>query len=162
MAGQAVRELGDEVRGGRRDHQQVRAIGELDVTGPPILLFIVETRHDRILGERLQSEWRDELGRVLRHDDKKFVALFDEQAGELGRFVSGDRPGDAEHDRFRARPNPHNVARARFSVSAFEALFHARSTIYSRIALGEAVSFPFIGWDANTLPLQLHFGVTFG
>ena len=98
MTGETVREFGDHVRGRGRDQQKIRAIGELDVTRPPVFFFVVETGRDRILRERLQRQRRDELRRVLRHDDENFVPLFHEQAGELRRFVGGDRTGHAEHD----------------------------------------------------------------
>ena len=42
MTGQTVRKFGDDVRGGRRDQKQVRAIREINVTGPPVFFFIVE------------------------------------------------------------------------------------------------------------------------
>ena len=37
----------------------------------------------------------------LRHHDEDIVALLDEQTGELGGFVGGDRTGDPEDDAFR-------------------------------------------------------------
>ena len=69
--------------------------------GSPVFLFVVEARRDWILRKRLQGERRDEFRRILRHHDENIVALFHEQAGELGGFVGGDGTGDAEHDAFR-------------------------------------------------------------
>ena len=37
-----------------------------------------------------------------RHHGENIVTLFDEQTGELGRLVGGDRAGDAEHNAFRS------------------------------------------------------------
>src|SRR5690348_12152718 len=42
MTSQPVREFGDNVCRGGRDQEQVRAIRQINVTGPPVLLFIVE------------------------------------------------------------------------------------------------------------------------
>ena len=81
MISQTVRKFGDNMCGGRRDQKQIRAIGQINVTRPPVFFFIKETRRHWILGKRLQRQWRDEFGRVVRHDDKNFVALFHEQTG---------------------------------------------------------------------------------
>ena len=54
------------------------------------LLFIEEGRRHRIFRKRLQGKRRNKFGRVVRHDDKDFVSLFDEQAGELGGLIGGD------------------------------------------------------------------------
>ena len=126
---QTVRELGDNVRRRRCDEEEIRSIGQLDVTGPPIFLFIKKTGHDRIFRERLQSERGNELGRVLRHHDENLMALFDEQTGELGRFVSGDRAADTEQDCFRARTQAHDLARTRFLNAELGILSHLRSIV---------------------------------
>ena len=64
MTRQTVRKLGDDVRGGGRDQEQVRAIRKVDVTGSPIFFFIVEAGRHRIFGKRLQRQRRNEFGRV--------------------------------------------------------------------------------------------------
>ena len=51
--------------------EKIGAISQLDVPGSPVFLFIVETRRDRILGKRLQSERRDEFSRVLASSRQK-------------------------------------------------------------------------------------------
>src|SRR5205085_11521546 len=56
MTGQTMRELCDDVCGGRRDQEQVCAIRESDVTGTPALFFVVEGGRHRIFGKRLQRE----------------------------------------------------------------------------------------------------------
>ena len=78
---QSVREFGDYIGGRRRDEEEVSAIGEFDVAGPPIFLFIEETRRDWILGKSLKRERRDELDRIARHHHENVVPLFDEQTG---------------------------------------------------------------------------------
>jgi hypothetical protein len=84
MIGQAMREFRDDVRCGRRDEKQVRAIRQLDVVRPPVFFFVKEAGRHWLLGKRLHREGRNEFRRVLCHDDKNFVALFDEQTRELG------------------------------------------------------------------------------
>ena len=61
MIGETVRKFGDDIRGGRRDEEQVRAIRQLDMAGTPVFLFIVETRRYRILGQRLQCQRGNEF-----------------------------------------------------------------------------------------------------
>src|SRR5437867_7103708 len=119
MMSQSVREFGDDVRCCWRDQQQVRAIGELDVSGSPAFLFIEEAGGHRILRKRLQSERRNKFSRVLCHHDKNFVALFDQQTRELSRLVRSNRSRYAEHDRFCAWSNAHNFSRARFVAFSF-------------------------------------------
>ena len=107
--------------------KQVRAIGELDVTGPPIFFLVKEAGCHRIFRKRLQRERRNKFSRVLRHDDKDFVALFDQQTGKLSGFIRGDRAGNSEHDRFCSRSNTHDFSRGRliafaFGVSALHAI----------------------------------------
>src|SRR5439155_22196020 len=80
----------------------------------------------RIFRKRLQRERRNEFGRVLCHDNKHFVALFDEETGELGRFIRGDRSRDAEHGRFFSSRNAHHFSCADFFASALEIFFHLR------------------------------------
>ena len=86
--------------------------------GSPIFFFVEEAGRDRILGKGLQRERRDELGRILRHDDKDSMTLLNEQAGELGGFVCGDRAGDAENNGF-CGSHKATTFPARFSRSAF-------------------------------------------
>src|SRR5439155_12650012 len=94
---QAVGELGNNVRCRRCDEKQGRAVSEFDVAGPPIFLLIEEARRHWIFLKRLESKRRNKFSRMLGHDDKHFMSLFDEQTGELGGFISGDRSGDSEH-----------------------------------------------------------------
>ena len=51
----------------------------------------------------------------LRHHDKNVVALLDQQAGQLGRFVGGDRAGHAEDDGSFCRREAHNFPRSCFA-----------------------------------------------
>src|ERR1700730_15628385 len=128
VTGQTVREFGDDVRGGGGNQEQVRTIGEIDVTGSPAFFFVIEARHHRIFGKRLQRQRRNEFSRILRHDDKNFVALFDEQTSQLSRFIRGDRSRDTKHDRFLPRRNAYHFSRAGLFKSAFGIFFHLRSS----------------------------------
>ena len=92
MVGQTVGEFGDDVRCRRRDQQQVRAVGELDVPGPPAFLLVKEAGCHRIFRKRLQCERRNKFSRIECHDDKNFVALFKQQTGELSRLVAAIDP----------------------------------------------------------------------
>src|SRR5437899_8044616 len=75
MVRQAVRELGDGVRRRRRNQKKIGAISQFDVSGSPIFFFVKKTRHHWIFGKRLQSQRRDELGRVAGHDRENLVTL---------------------------------------------------------------------------------------
>src|SRR5947209_19113916 len=63
----------------------------------PVCLFVENVSSHRVTRERLQSEWSDELRRAPSHDDVNRAALLAEFAGEVGRFVSSNRCGDAEN-----------------------------------------------------------------
>ena len=90
MTGQTMSKFRNNMRGGRCNEKQVRAIGELDVAGPPIFLFVKETGCHRVFGKRLQCKGGNKFSGILRHHDKNFVTLFHEHTGELRGFVSGD------------------------------------------------------------------------
>src|SRR3954453_13019139 len=100
MTSETMRQLGDDVRSGRRNQEKRGAIRELNVAGAPIFFLVIEARHHGILRERLQGEWRDELRCILRHDDENIMTLLEEEARELRGFVGGDRAGHAEDNGF--------------------------------------------------------------
>jgi hypothetical protein len=100
IIGHASGEAGEDVGGRRGDENKVGAIGEVDVAGPPALLFIVEARDDRVLRQDLERERGDEFLRVGRHDGGDGATALGEEAGEVGGFVGGDGAGDAEDDVF--------------------------------------------------------------
>ncbi len=91
VVGDAVGELRDDVRGGRGDDEEVGPVGEIDVARMPALFLVVEIGGDGMPREDLQGQGRDELLRVLRHDDADLVTAFDEPAREIGGLVGGDR-----------------------------------------------------------------------
>ena len=75
MISQSMRELSDDVCRRRRNQKKVGAISQFDVPGSPIFFLVEKTRHHRIFGKGLQSQRRDELGRVVRHDRENLVTL---------------------------------------------------------------------------------------
>ena len=85
-------------RGGRGNQQQIRAVGQGDVTRAPIFLFGKKICCDRIFAECLQRERADEFLSGCGHDGKDVVSTFYEQAGQISGFVSGDGSGDPEYD----------------------------------------------------------------
>src|ERR1700737_1360860 len=130
MTGKTVCELGEDVCRRRRNQKKVRAIRQFDVAGAPIFFFIEKTRHHWILGKRLQSERRDEFGRVVTHDGKNLVTLLHEQTREFGGFVSGDRAGDAKNDCFAGAAQAYHFAHSSFFRSPIGILSHARIDNY--------------------------------
>ena len=100
VVGESASEAGQRGGGGGCDEQQVGAIGQLDVARTQSGLLVEDIGGDGIFAQRLQGERSDEALRGAGHDDMDVVAAFDEQAREVGGFVSGDGAGDAEDDGF--------------------------------------------------------------
>ena len=93
-------ELGDEVRRGGRDEQQIGVVRERDVAGMPGFFFIENSSRHRISREGLESERGDELGGRAGHHDMDLEAVLREAACEVSGFVAGDRAANAKHDIF--------------------------------------------------------------
>ena len=83
--GEAVRELGERVRGQRRNHQQV----SLDEVRVEIARHLAP--RERL--ERLRRDERLGLGRQERRD---VVPVPDQETAELARLVGGDATGHTE------------------------------------------------------------------
>ena len=49
VVGKTLREFRDDLRRGRCDEQQIRAVGQFDVARLPAFLFVEEIRHHRML-----------------------------------------------------------------------------------------------------------------
>ena len=71
MTRQSVREFSDDVRGRGRDEEKVGAIGQFDMSRPPVFLFIKEARRDGILRKSLKSQRRNEFNRVAASSRRK-------------------------------------------------------------------------------------------
>jgi hypothetical protein len=85
VVGEAVRELGERVRGQRRNDEQV---------GPRQVR--VRALVDRAVGERGERLARDEALGAGGHERDHLVAGTHEPAGELTGFVGGDAAGHTE------------------------------------------------------------------
>ncbi len=91
-------QLGDRGRGRRRDHHEVGAIGELDVTDRRLLGQREEAREHRSPRQRLERHRADELLRARGHRDLDVRARLVEQADQLGGLVRRDAARDADDD----------------------------------------------------------------
>ena len=96
VVGEPVRELREDVRGGGRDDEEVRSVGEADVQD--VRLLAPEIRGGGPPREGLERERRDEAGRGGRQDRVHARAGLRQQARELGGLVRGDGAADAEED----------------------------------------------------------------
>ena len=101
VVGEAVRGLGDDVRGGRHDQDGGGALGERDVLDRLVALGIEQVRQHRASGQRPEGERSHELAGVLgqahRHPRAEARQLTEQIHGLVGR----DGPRDAE-DQLRA------------------------------------------------------------
>ena len=95
---EARRELGDNVRGGRGDHDDIGLTAHCHMAGGALVLDLEHLDLDRTVGQRLEREGPHEFGRRPAHHHLHRRAGLDEPARELDRLVRGDRPGHAEHD----------------------------------------------------------------
>src|SRR4051812_33834906 len=75
VTSESVRQLRDHICRRRSNQEQVSLIGQSNMSGPPIFPFIVEAGRYWILGKRLESQRRDELGGVLSHYHEHLVSL---------------------------------------------------------------------------------------
>ena len=92
----AVGELGDDVRRGRGDENEVRCLRQGDV-GDIVLEIPGEgIHHAPVVGQGLKGQGGDELGGVLGHDDVDLRPGLPQGAGHVGNFIGGNAPGDAQ------------------------------------------------------------------
>ena len=87
-----------DLRGRRRDEQQVGVVRQLDVTGLPADFLVEQIRHHRLPRERLQGQRRDEVLRLGGHHGAHLASAPGELAGDVGSLVRGDGTGDAQDD----------------------------------------------------------------
>src|SRR5512132_983185 len=90
----ALRELGDHVRRGRRDDGDVGLVGEPDMQDDARLLPQVGV--DAVIRERRERRRADEPFRRTGHHDPDGGALQAEEPHQDARLVGGDPTGDAE------------------------------------------------------------------
>ena len=100
IVGHAVRELGEEVGRGGRDHDRVGFTRQIDVRHvvrhAPVPLAGV----DRTAGQRLHRDGGDELRGRFGHHDLHGRAGLGQQAREFGDLVAGDAARHAEDEMF--------------------------------------------------------------
>ena len=92
-------ELGDHVRGGRGDEEEIRSISQVDMRRTPRLAFIKNAGGHGVLRECLKGHRTDELRGILRQDNKDRVFALGEPAGEIGRLVGRNRTANPEDRR---------------------------------------------------------------
>ena len=98
VVGEAIGELGDEVRRCRGDRDELAVAREFDVAHGVADPRIPQIAPHRLAGKRLQSRRRDEARRRLRHRDPHVGSATHEQPRELGRLVGGDATGQPEQN----------------------------------------------------------------
>jgi len=98
VVSQAVRHLGDSVRGGGSDDEQVGLGGQRDVRHVHVPQQQERVEGHRALRQRLKGQRRHKVRGRLRHDHIDPGARLDEFAAEVDRLVAGDSTRHAEHD----------------------------------------------------------------
>ena len=78
--------------------QQLTDLDNLGKTADKLGLGVQQFGVNRVAGERLQGQRRDEFLRAPGHHDSHIGAALLELADELCRFVGGDAAADAEHN----------------------------------------------------------------
>ena len=89
-----LRELGDQVGGGRRDDHEVGGARQLDMAHLGLVGQVEERAVDRVAGEGGDGERRDELGAAGGQDRRHRGAGLLQQADELEALVGGDAAAD--------------------------------------------------------------------
>ena len=89
VVGQAEREFRDAVRGGGRDEQQVRLVGQLDVGRFPALLLVIKIRHDSMARERFEGEGSHKAQGIGGHHHPYAKTVFDQLTGQIQGLVDG-------------------------------------------------------------------------
>jgi len=100
VVGDTVRGAGQEVGGGRCDHEGVGTLGQGHVLDRLRALRIEQIGEHRAAGERPEGEGTDELVRVRGGDHRDPGAQTRELAQQVDRLEGGDAAGDAEDQVF--------------------------------------------------------------
>jgi len=93
-----MRQLGDEISRGGRDHDGIGDTAGMDVRHALVVLPLAEQH--RVSRECLHRGGCDEMRRGIRHCHLHFDTLLHQQTSQLRRLVGCDAAGDAEHDAF--------------------------------------------------------------
>ena len=117
VVGHAGGEPRDHVGGRGRDHDEVGAVGELDVTDRRLLGQREQIGEHRVARQRLERHRPDEVLRALGHRDVHGRAGLVEQPHQLGGLVRRDAAGHADDDLRALRADaPDRAGRDRFEV----------------------------------------------
>ena len=98
VVGNAVGELADDVRRGRRDEQQPDARGQRDVLDVRVGAARELIGDHAAPGDRLERHFPDESAGGARQDRRDVVAALLQLTRDLDRLVGADAAGDAEGD----------------------------------------------------------------
>ena len=105
VVGEAVRGLGEQVGGGRGDHDQVGVLPDPHVRD--LVDVVPDLGGDGLPGQRRPGRLADEVQRGLGGHHPDVVAGLGEPAQQLARLVGGDAAAHPQHDLRRAcRPWP--------------------------------------------------------
>ena len=96
IVGAALRELGQEVRRGRRDENGVGAARNRDVAHGVGCAGLPQVGQHRTAGQRLKRRRRDEFRRGVGHHDIDDDTGLDQQAQKFRRLVRGNSAGDSQ------------------------------------------------------------------
>ena len=98
IIGDARGHLGEQVRGGRADDDQVGLAAELDVPDLGLVLQVPQRGMDLVLGERREAHRRDELRPAVGQHASDLAAALADQPNELARLVGGNTAAHDEQD----------------------------------------------------------------
>ena len=104
IIGDALRQAGHEVGGGRRDQHEVCPASQFDVPHGRFRRGVEQVQVDGMAGERLQGEGGDELAPALGHHHPDFGAMVAQAADQFGALVGGDAAADTQDDAFTLQP----------------------------------------------------------
>ena len=95
---EAMGEAAEDIGSGRGHEEEIRLVGEFDMTRFPGLFFVFQRDEDCVAGKCLEREGGDELGGGAGHHRMDAVAGLGEARGEFCGLVGGDGAGDTEDD----------------------------------------------------------------
>ena len=103
IVGDAMRELGNEIRRRGRDQNGISAARKRDVAHRIVRAGVPEVRKHRTARKRLERRSSDKLRARCSQDDVDRDVVLDEQSDQLGSFIGGDAARDAEHNARQSR-----------------------------------------------------------
>ena len=98
IVGEAMRHLGEEVGGRRRDDDQVGLARQADMADLGLVLEVEQIGEGLLLGEHGERERGDELGAAFGQDRAHGGAPLLQAAHELEALIGGDAAADDQQD----------------------------------------------------------------